>query len=367
MYPFKEFSNNEIQNIKNFSYKTEDTPFLTTPAVQKFFNFIHLYIPNAISPNQITWIGGASMLISLIITICFDSTLKSGNRKLHLANFAFLFLYFSADFMDGMHARRTNQCSSLGSLLDHGIDSLVCTVIIITAASSLQLGMSRTILFIAYNMYLGFYMAGMYLKYVGLFKHNLITGESRALLLLMLVHLIASFSPNTINAFKLLASSKGATLIFANASFLVISIGHTIINIIDLIYNITFIRNGFLSFSLLISFFNLTILIVFLITLFLNLSFKEPLTFYLSLISFSLSFTLCYIEETLSIMTTLNQSIATYLFSYFFIGLIIAAIFMKASKLTFGLLFSLSLIHFLLRIGSILRGLSVALNVKLLF
>ncbi|ERE89541.1 cholinephosphotransferase 1-like protein [Cricetulus griseus] len=58
-----------------------------------------------------------------------------------------LFIYQSLDAIDGKQARRTNSCSPLGELFDHGCDSLSTVFMAIGAAVAVRLGTHPDLLF----------------------------------------------------------------------------------------------------------------------------------------------------------------------------------------------------------------------------
>lgn len=368
MYPLRDFTSfSEVSNIKSFTYKVEDTPFLSTVAVERFFKFLHVYIPESITPNQVTWFGGISIISSLLLTIRFDPSLRSKGKYLPLINFFLLLFYFSADFMDGMHARRTNQCSSLGSILDHGIDSIAVTAIVVSVASSLKIGISKIILAWAYNCFIAFYMSGLYLKYVGLFKYSILAGESRGLLFAMFIHLFSFFAPRTLEKAKKLVNSKYIAFTCEKPFLTLFSAAHTIATIIDLFYNMLIVQEKKLSKEIFISLFELATLLVLLCSSLKDINSSNVLNFHISLITFSLSFTVCYLEEYMSILTKGNQDIVAFIVSYGLVGLSNLSKTLKSSRAPFKIIFTFSIIHFLLRVGSILKNLARALNVKLGF
>ena len=77
-------------------------------------------IPNYIHPNIVTLSGLLFMLLGYSMT-----ALPGGNLFFGLG----VFLYMSCDYLDGMHARRTNQSSIIGEYLDHLVDLAVVTLI----------------------------------------------------------------------------------------------------------------------------------------------------------------------------------------------------------------------------------------------
>lgn len=77
-------------------------------------------IPNYIHPNIVTLSGLLFMMLGYTL-----STFSGGNLFFGLG----VFLYMSCDYLDGMHARRTNQSSIIGEYLDHLVDLVVVALI----------------------------------------------------------------------------------------------------------------------------------------------------------------------------------------------------------------------------------------------
>lgn len=100
------------------AYRVEDRSLLL-PAYRKYFvDPILPYLPRSLHPNTITHAGHLANLIGTAILVALWP-----QRGLAFA-FAALTLqfYLWCDNGDGAHARRTNQCSAYGELLDHGLD-----------------------------------------------------------------------------------------------------------------------------------------------------------------------------------------------------------------------------------------------------
>jgi ethanolaminephosphotransferase len=92
------------------------TSVLYDHVLSPFYDRLALLIwPTWIHPNVITCLGGLSAACSLV---------GMGNEQWTLAFVAFT-MYHMCDNMDGKHARRTNQSSMLGHVLDHALDGSV--------------------------------------------------------------------------------------------------------------------------------------------------------------------------------------------------------------------------------------------------
>ena len=116
-YIFKYFkllnlSEKNMDSYNNYKYKNIDKSFLT-PYYNVFWNYCQKFIPEFIHPNIITLSGLAS-----IITSYYFSNSKYSNYIMAFGTF----FYFTVDAIDGIHARKTNQCSIIGEYVDHLID-----------------------------------------------------------------------------------------------------------------------------------------------------------------------------------------------------------------------------------------------------
>ncbi len=84
-----------------------------------FFEIIQPFIPNSIHPNMITSVSFFIVSMLYMFGVCNPFLLSAG-----------LFLYWLCDGLDGVHARATKQCSDIGEILDHCIDSYSTVLIV---------------------------------------------------------------------------------------------------------------------------------------------------------------------------------------------------------------------------------------------
>lgn len=321
-------------------------------------------VPEHIMPNQITWIGLLSIVLSLAITIYIDPFLRRKSRNLALVNLILLIIYFSADFVDGIHARVTRQTSNLGALLDHGADSISAFAILVTLSSSLQLGIGSSFMYLGLTIFIGFYFVGLFIKYVGFMKLYSISGQSEGFVLVMLVHLISFLSPSVIQSLKrkaqhsLLQINTEFYLKIWVCSLFIYSFGEIIFYMIkketiqDSIGSFIISSIGFLI--LLLFFYNIDYLIVM----------KSYSIIYMYLIMFSQSFTVCYFEETVSNFCSKSISFQPFITSYTLLSFFMLTNYCENYNISI-LVFLISTVHFFLRVGSILLGMSKGLNSKL--
>lgn len=130
----------ELENIKAFRYKTCGLTPIEIYIYEPYWNFLANYcLPDWLAPNALTLIGLFFPLI-LLITICvldptFTQTLP--HWVFVLAWFA-QFWYQTIDAIDGKQARRTDNCSPLGQILDHNLDQITFTCIMVGVCATLR-------------------------------------------------------------------------------------------------------------------------------------------------------------------------------------------------------------------------------------
>ncbi len=91
-----------------------------------FWDFIaNNCYPDWLAPNVITLLGLIVPMVSLVAVAYLFPTLTGVFPPWLLALNAFaLFWYSTLDATDGKQARRTDNCSPLGQILDHNLDQL---------------------------------------------------------------------------------------------------------------------------------------------------------------------------------------------------------------------------------------------------
>lgn len=93
------------------------------------------HIPRGITPNALTVaaqvFGGVSVALALVAS--------RGPHGLYAGAALCIFASLTLDNVDGAHARRTGQSSSRGELLDHGLDGLTSTSVLVSTGLLLHL------------------------------------------------------------------------------------------------------------------------------------------------------------------------------------------------------------------------------------
>ncbi|KAI5135802.1 ethanolaminephosphotransferase [Nematocida ausubeli] len=162
-------SNNRIKELLNYKFVGVDESFLYYHCQIKYWDRILNYIPMWVSPNAITLTGFIAMVIQTGIVWYLDSGLTGSIKCLPAVSAAFMWFYSTLDCLDGMQARRTGAKSPLGQLFDHGVDSIVCTLIIYCASSAIGLQKKRSVFFLLLCAQAVFYWVTTKEYYTGVF------------------------------------------------------------------------------------------------------------------------------------------------------------------------------------------------------
>lgn len=356
MYPFREFKLGELKNIMAYKYKSIDNSISQKYFLTPMFRFIQKFVPVWITPNQITMIGFVSMLISLIITFVFDKNLNSHPRFLPFANMILLIIYLISDGIDGIHARATGQCSPLGQLLDHGVDSIACFIISLTIGSSLSFGFGKLLIALMINMFSVFYSGILHEKYIGYFKFNYISGCSEGILVACLIHILATLYPNSVRFFD--GNLKIFGLMISEKIFYTAFLAAFVMNVLELFYSVVKVLDYSKYYHFAKSMYIPSLLYLLLVSSYGNIISSNSFNTWAILVVFSHSFTSCYVEETLCTLTKSKINNKVIVASYS----ILAAAILVLSKRKVHIyrtiiILTISTVHFMLLHGSIIYNL----------
>ena len=107
-----------------------------------YWSFLANYcLPDWLAPNVLTLMGLILPLTCLGTIIYLDPTFtQTLPCWVWLLSFAADFWYQTIDAIDGKQARRTDNCSPLGQILDHNLDQITFTCMMVHVCSSLRIG-----------------------------------------------------------------------------------------------------------------------------------------------------------------------------------------------------------------------------------
>jgi phosphatidylglycerophosphate synthase len=108
-------------------------PSLLDGLFQPWWNAATAALPRWLAPNAVTLLGTVAVVSTLPLTIGAEPLSAAANVALAVA----VFVYQTADAIDGKQARRLGLSSPLGQLVDHGCDALVTPAIVWNLARSL--------------------------------------------------------------------------------------------------------------------------------------------------------------------------------------------------------------------------------------
>jgi len=152
-----------VLNLSTYAYSGQDRSILANYVMKHWWNWlIDNVVPPWIAPNLLTLSGLLCVLAAYLSLVysCpsnmeFCSNISS-NTCLFVA--LMIFLYQTADNLDGKQARKTGSASPLGEVFDHGGDSLVAPLFAVIMGIIFQLDVYMTFISVI-MMFTLFYLA----------------------------------------------------------------------------------------------------------------------------------------------------------------------------------------------------------------
>ena len=158
IYPL---SNEHLENIKNFKYKSTNESILYNKCMSPCLNKVINYIPTFIAPNLITFISLCFNILAALISYSdgrFDFSHKLKRSTCFIIG-SFQLLYQLSDNIDGKQARRTGNSTPFGMLMDHGCDVFTNIFTAYNLSKLLLVGNDDIFSFsVFFGLLLGFYM-----------------------------------------------------------------------------------------------------------------------------------------------------------------------------------------------------------------
>ena len=150
-----------LENMKNFKYKSTDDSLLYQKCMSPCLNKVVNYIPRNIAPNLITFISLCFNILAALISYNdggFDFTYKLKSSTCIIIG-TFQLLYQLLDNIDGKQARRTGNSTPFGMLMDHGCDVFTNIFTAYNLSKLLLVGNDDFFSFSVFlGLLLGFYM-----------------------------------------------------------------------------------------------------------------------------------------------------------------------------------------------------------------
>ena len=114
----------EPEHIRAYWYKTNGSTQIEIYIFDPFWSFIASnLLPDWLAPNLLTFLGLVVPLIDFVLIGIYDQSL-TGVLPAWIWFICLIaaFWYQTIDAIDGKQARRTDNCSPLGQLLDYNLD-----------------------------------------------------------------------------------------------------------------------------------------------------------------------------------------------------------------------------------------------------
>jgi len=118
------------EGIRRYKYISPPLSICEELFLNEFWDRVASYFPLYLAPNLITVTGFAFVVLGTLLILFYSPGLTgTAPSWVYVTNAVFLFIYQTCDGSDGKQARRTGSGSALGHLFDHGLDSMVGTLI----------------------------------------------------------------------------------------------------------------------------------------------------------------------------------------------------------------------------------------------
>ena len=315
-----------------------DNSILSRLVLANTFKYIQTYIPYSLTPNILTIIGLISMVCSCLFTFWFDPSLLSAPRLLISFNFLCLFIYFAMDSVDGIHARSTGRCSTFGNILDHCVDSCCCFFVTVALASSLRIGMSNLFLYIYTSITLLFYFSLLFHKFVGYFSFARISGCVEGITAVLFIHLLSLFGFDL----RLLAS-----LPLFSFSVFVVCCAVVLFNVIELTLAVISGPNKLKLKEYAVSLYSIVLLSMLFLFGFYFIKQNNILVRWALASVYACMFSLCYLEESISLIIKSKPNNQVFVFAFIMIALTVLA---SSNAAYFNVMIYILLVAFILAI-----------------
>lgn len=135
-------SREDLERVKAYRYSTNSLTPLEIYFFEPWWNFLaNKVYPDWLAPNLITILGAVVPLAFMASVAVLCPTFTETMPQWLIALYIFAMFWFQTlDATDGKQARRTDNCSPLGQILDHNLDQLTQTCFMIGACAVLKTG-----------------------------------------------------------------------------------------------------------------------------------------------------------------------------------------------------------------------------------
>ncbi len=173
-----------------YSYSTDDRSVLLPYLQRWLWRPLLERLPRSLHPNSITIFG----CLMEFVSVAFVMLGLYGMRWAFLPAGVCLFVYITADNIDGAHARRTGQSHPIGEFLDHWLDLFNGALMMLTFFAVIQLAGLGYVLLLA-TCCLAFFAAVFEQFHRGILVHGKVGSIEAAFLLLLSFAVYFFFGP----------------------------------------------------------------------------------------------------------------------------------------------------------------------------
>lgn len=187
------YDEKRLQLLKSYQYRSVDKSPISRYVLRPYWEWVtRTWIPIWMAPNLVTLLGTSAMFLSFAIAVIWNPSLGPSDHMPRILHFIFagcLWFYSTLDNVDGKQARRTGSSSPLGELFDHGCDSLVTGLGLITQLASLGIGQTKYGLVSILLAFWCFYLPTWEEYYTGVLHLGVINGPTEGILLFCAMYL----------------------------------------------------------------------------------------------------------------------------------------------------------------------------------
>lgn len=141
MFNTKYVSEQGIKNLQLYKYSGVENSLCARLFLNTFWEWVVSKVPMWIAPNLLTLSGLIFVTIAGVLSMVYAPTYTEAVPSCVIASYVvLLFLYQTADNIDGKQARRTKAGSPLGELFDHGVDAIVMGFVAMMLSSVIRGG-----------------------------------------------------------------------------------------------------------------------------------------------------------------------------------------------------------------------------------
>jgi ethanolaminephosphotransferase len=188
------YSDKELEKIKNYkSGITIDKSLIYKYLVSPFCAFCVQFLPSWIAPNLLTLLGLVCNIISFFLAVIYLPDNPNPPRWVYLACAFLIFSYMILDNCDGKQAVRTGNCSPLGELLDHGCDSQIISMGVLTTGYVILSEINVLPVWVALGMG-AFYLAHWQEYFCNFLELGYFNGPTEAEVSVIIIYLLTYFT-----------------------------------------------------------------------------------------------------------------------------------------------------------------------------